>query len=556
MKSDNAHLILRAGLGRCIAAALCACSSGLFAQTPVSSTAAPVVRIAQGSLRGMVEGGAEVFKNIPFASPPVGPLRWKPPQPAKGWRGVRDATAFGPACTQPSNPMAGSISDTLMGDRGTFTTSEDCLNLNVRRPKGTIPGKKLPVMLWIYGGAFSFGRNSQPTYAGTGLVDRGVILVTPNYRLGALGFLAHPELSAEDPHRSSGTYGALDTIAALQWVKRNIASFGGDPDNVTIFGQSAGAMIVGMLSGSPLTKGLFKRVISESGVYFTPEQKPNEPGFGEPTLSASERTGIAFLERTGATSIADARALPADRILASAAGGPDRRPLSFRPPVDGWFLPTFTYDLLRQGRYNATPVIVGSNDDEGSLALPNGTTLDKYTASVAAWGNASPQLLAAYPARNDAEALHAGRNLQRDSVAGWSAWQWAEGQTEAGGANVYFYNFDHRPPYPSGQRFDEIGATHGGELPYVFGTMTSSAIAWNADDRVISNAVIDYWTNFAKTGNPNGAGLPTWRPWSASGRHSMHFAQSAPIIGTVSNLERLMIFDAIYAARRSNRTSK
>ena len=516
----------------------------------IQPVSAQTAKVAQGSLKGTLEDGAEVFKNIPFAAPPVGPLRWKPPQPAKAWTGVRDATTFGAACIQPPVRMGGAIG-ALMPESDPYATSEDCLNLNVRRPAGTKAGAKLPVMVWIYGGGFSFGRGSQPTYTGTALVKRGVILVTPNYRLGALGFLAHPELSGEDAHNSSGNYGALDTVAALQWVKRNIGAMGGDPDNVTVFGESAGGIMVGVLAGSPLAKGMFKRVISQSGVYFTPPQKPGEPGFAEPTLAEAEQTGSAFLKQAGVATLAEARALPAERILAAGAPGPGRRPFFFRPVIDGWLLPKDTYSLLKAGAYNATPVIVGSNNDEGSLALPMGATLAQYNGSVQAWGASADALRAAYPATTDAEATRSARDLQRDSVAGWSARAWAVGQSTARGAKVYVYNFNQRPPYPKGPMYDTIGATHAGEMPYVFGTLDSPQIAWAADDRAISDATVGYWTNFAKTGDPNGGQLPAWKPWSAESEAAQQIGQSVVKSGAVANLERLKLFDAIYAARRN-----
>ncbi|MBE7219019.1 MAG: carboxylesterase family protein, partial [Caulobacteraceae bacterium] len=389
-----------------------------IAAASAGPAAAQTVRLAQGAISGASDNGAEVFKNIPYAAPPVGPLRWRPPQPAKAWTGVRDGSVQGPACPQPPINFGGGAIGVEMGDEGPFTTSEDCLNLNVRRPAGTQAGARLPVMVWIHGGAFSFGRGSQRTYTGTALVKRGVILVTINYRLGALGFLADPELTAEDPHHSSGEYGALDAIAALQWVKDNISRFGGDPGRVTIFGESAGGAMVGMLAGSPLTKGLFQHAISESGVFFGPPDQGGGPGAGasDTYLSTEEPRGPAFLKQAGVSTIAEARALPVERILAAGAPGPGRQQFFFRPNIDGWFLPKLTYTLLRDGGYDARPVLVGSNSDEGVLFAPCGMTVANYVGMVRhLWGAHADQILAAYPATTDAQALHAARDLQRDS---------------------------------------------------------------------------------------------------------------------------------------------
>ena len=517
---------------------------------------AQTATVAQGALKGTTEEGAEVFKNIPFAAPPVGPLRWKAPIPAKGWQGVRDATAFGPACIQPPMNFGQSAIGVEMGDEGPYTTSEDCLNLNVRRPAGTKVGARLPVMIWVYGGGFAFGRGSQRTYTGTALVKRGVILVTPNYRLGALGFLAHPELTAEDPHHSSGNYGALDSIAAFQWVKHNIAAFGGDPNNVTIFGESAGGAMVGYLSGSPLTKGLFNRSISESGVFFGPQDRGGGPGAGasDSVLATAEQAGIAYLKQAGAASIAEARKLPPERILVAGAPGVGRPPIFFRPNVDGWFLPQLSYELLKAGSYNARPVIVGNNSDEGVLGVPPGMTVAQYTEMThQVWGADADKILAAYPATTDAEALHAARNLQRDGTFAWSAWTWGREQR---GAKVYIYYFDHRPPFPKDPAFDEMRAPHAAELPYVFGTFNSPKMSWSADDRAISTTMIGYWTNFAKTGDPNGEGLPHWDAYTADGEQVLHFEQDSAELGRVANMEQLKALDAVFAARRSATPAK
>ena len=526
-------------------------SGAIVALLSSACAGAQTAKIAQGSLKGAVEDGAEVFKNIPFAAAPVEPLRWKPPVAAKGWTGMRDATAFGPACVQPKVNFGGGAIGVMMGDEGSYTTSEDCLNLNVRRPAGTKAGARLPVMVWIYGGGFNFGRNSQRTYTGTALVNRGVILVTPNYRLGALGFLAHPDLSSEDANHSSGNYGALDSIAALKWVKANIASLGGDPNNVTIFGESAGGAMVGYLSGSPLTKGLFNRAISQSGVFFGPQDRGGGPGAGasDTMLAQAEQAGAGFLKNAGVATIAEARALPAERVLAAAAPAPGRMPVFFRPNVDGWFLPKLSYELLRDGAYNSRPVLVGTNNDEGVLFAPQGMPAAQFVGTIKAmWAADADKILAAYPAANDAQALRSGRDLQRDSTFAWSAWTWGRLQR---GAPVYIYNFDHRPPFPKNPQFDEMGAPHAADLPYVFGTLNAPQMAWADSDRAISKTMIDYWTNFAKTGNPNGSGVPRWDAYAPGGDQSLHFGPSSASMGPINALEKLNAIDTIFAARRA-----
>jgi para-nitrobenzyl esterase len=546
------EMMIRSKLMAAAAAVLCLVGATASAQT---------VKIAQGSLRGTTEGDAEAFKNIPFAAPPVGALRWKAPQPAKGWSSVRDATAFGNSCIQPppnANMGAESAIGYALGDQGPLKASEDCLNLNVRRPAGTKASAKLPVMVWIYGGGFQIGTGSQRTYTGTGLVKRGVILVTPNYRLGALGFLAHPALSAESAHHVSGNYGVLDAIAALQWVKRNIAAFGGDPNNVTIFGESAGAAAVGYLSGSPLTRGLFNRTIVESGNLFgIPDRGAGDivPGaVKDPLLVNAEQAGTRWMKQAGVTSIAAARALTPEQVLAATEAGPGRPPISFRPNIDGWFMPKPSFELLRNGAYNH-PVIIGSNNDEGVLFFQDPTmTLAQYRDIVRRnWGAHADAVFAAYPAANDTEALHAVRDLQRDSTFGWTAWTWAKGQR---GAPVYVYNFDHRPPFPKMPKFDDVQAPHAVELAYVFGELYSPLMSWSKDDYAISDTMIGYWTNFAKNGDPNGPGLPRWTPAGADGQQSMHFGASTAEMGEIGALPRLKALDQYYSSARPGGTGK
>ncbi|MDF0546249.1 carboxylesterase family protein [Sphingobium sp. H39-3-25] len=506
---------------------------------------AQTVKIAQGSLRGVTEGGVEAFKNIPFAAPPVGPLRWKAPQPAAAWKGVRDATKHGNACMQ--LPVGGSMGDDsaigyALGDQGPFTQSEDCLNLIVRRPAGTKAGAKLPVMIWIYGGGFEIGNGAQRTYNGSGLLKRNVILVNPNYRLGTFGFLAHPDLSAETANHVSGNYAMLDAIAAMKWVKANIAAFGGDPNNVTIFGESAGAATVSFVTGSPLAKGLFNRsIIQSTGQLFGPRDL---------SLADAEKAGSRWTDHAGVKSIAAARALTAEQVLAASRPAPDVAPFPHRPVVDGWFLPTTTYEQLKNGAYNK-PVIVGNNNDEGVVGFSAPTlALADYVAMVRRnWGADADTILAAYPATNDREALRSARDLSRDSSFASTTWAWAKGQRAA---PVYTYNFNHRPPFPKAPHLDDVNAAHAVELPYTMGEIFSTRMNWKPEDYALSEKMIGYWTNFAKTGNPNGPGLPEWTVSGPAGDRSMQFGGPAlAAMGETRELRRLAIIDEIYRRQRA-----
>ena len=507
------------------------------------------VRIPQGVLRGVREGDTEVFRGVPYGAPPVGDLRWRPPQPAPGWDGVRDAAVDGSAAVQPPIPMGGGPLGMMLGPDGIERTGEDCLHVVVRRPAGTAPGAALPVMVWCHGGSFRFGHGAQPGYAGAALVARGVVLVNVTHRLGALGFLAHPELTAEDPGGSSGNYGALDIVQALRWVRGSIAAFGGDPDRVTLFGESSGAATAVLAAGSPLAAGLVHRVISQSGSFFGPPGPPVPEGTGasDLLLADAERIGTNYLERLGVTSIAQARDLAPEQVLAAGDTAPGEMPLFLRPCVDGWFLPEPTYRMLAAGRWDALPVIAGTTADEGGLFVPPDTSAEQFRASLAAWGESADEVRAAYPAGSDAEAPAAARDLQRDATFAWPAWEWARVQAGHGGAPVWVYDFDRHPPFPHGT-FESFGALHGAELPYVFGTLDSPAMRWDAADRELSEVVVGYWTAFAATGDPNAAGLPRWPACSAGDESSMHFGERAAS-GPVTGLDRLRVLDTSFARR-------
>jgi para-nitrobenzyl esterase len=512
-----------------------------FAYAVAAQTPKPV-RTQAGSVQGKMEGDIAVYKGIPFAAPPVNDLRWRAPQPPVAWKGVRDADKFAPACMQPPVVMPALGLDAL-------EVSEDCLYLNVWTPAKS-PKDHLAVMVWIYGGGFSIGGTSLRQYDGEYLAKKGVVLVSIAYRLGPFGFLATPDLSAED-HGHSGNYGMLDQIAGLEWVKRNIAAFGGNPNCVMIFGESAGGIAVSMLAASPLAKGLFQGAISESGGSFAPARFSNEAGENVPPLAVAEHNGSAFLAKIGAKSVADARKMTAESIIKASPPGAGA---GFWPNFDGYVLPGDQYNLYEEGRYNDTPVLIGTNSDEGALFVAT-TTAPAYEKSVhAGYGDYAEKILAAYPTGSDAEALRSARDLARDSTFAWSTWTWARLESKRGKSNVYVYYFSHRPTYPNTPQFKSWGAAHGAEISYVFGNFTPS-MPPSAEDRAVSDTVSSYWVNFAKTGDPNATGMPTWPAFNNSKPEVMNLNDPSKAI-PLPNAEKLKVLDGYYAWRRSQEAEK
>jgi para-nitrobenzyl esterase len=505
--------------------------------------AAPV-KVAQGRVEGTVEDGLAVYRGLPFAAPPVGQGRWRPPAPPAPWSGVRQADKFAAPCIG-NGPGS----------------SEDCLYLNVWSPAKA--GEKLPVMVWIYGGGFINGSTANPAYSGEVLAKKGVVYVSIAYRVGTMGFLAHPGLSVESPQKVSGNYGLLDQIAALKWIKANVAAFGGDPNKVTIFGESAGGIAVSMLAAAPLAKGLFRGAMSESGGSFSAPVSTAAVGENMLTLKAAERDGTIVAERAGAKSLAELRAMSADKIAAASGGGPPgaaAQGLGIWPIVDGHVIPSDQYPLYERGRFNETPILIGINSDEGvSFGAP--TTLKPFVDGVRArYGPHADSLLAAYPANDDTTAKQASRDLMRDVAFGWHNWVWARLQARRGRAKVFYYYFEQKPPYPAGSRFAETkGVPHGAEIPFVFGHVKAgpaapgpNAIAWRPEDQALSDQVVAYWTNFVKTGDPNGAGLPSWPAFTEARPEVMHL-RANPKAGPVGNPDQLKALDAYFAWRREER---
>lgn len=502
--------------------------------------AAPV-RTVTGLVEGTSEDGLSVYRGLPFAAAPTGERRWRPPAPAASWQGIRKADRFAAPC---------------MGNGP--GSSEDCLYLNVWSPAK--PGEHLPVMVWIYGGGFTNGATSNPAYSGEVLARKGVVYVSIAYRLGVLGFLAHPGLTAESPRQVSGNYGLLDQIEGLKWVRDNIAAFGGDPNKVTIFGESAGGMAVSMLAASPLAKGLFRAAMSESGGSFAAPRDPPLPGENMVTLKQAEQAGLALAEKTRARTVAELRALPAETVTAAGGGGPPGlvpQGLGMWPVIDGYVVPDDQYRLYSAGRFNETPVLIGINSDEGVSFSPP-TQLKAYQEQTQArYGPFADRLLAAYPASDDATAKQAARDLARDAGFGWHNWVWARLQAGRGKARVYYYYFEQKPPYPAGSRMvDAKGVPHGAEIPFVFGHVSRPAspaptdIVWRPQDRALSDQVVSYWTNFVKTGDPNGPGLPAWPAFRPDDPQVMHLG-AASAAGPVPNPRQLEVLDAYFGWRRS-----
>ena len=425
----------------------------------------------------------------------MGPLRWKAPQPEAAWGGVRDASRFGPHCLQSHAYPDMSFAD--------GAASEDCLYLNVYRPAGARPGAKLPVMVWIHGGGYAGGAASEPRHWGAALPRDGVILVTVNYRLGLFGFLTSPELTREAG--ASGNYGLEDMVAALRWVKSNVAAFGGDPANVTLFGESAGSFAVSTLMAAPPARGLFQKAIGESGGAF---------GAHAPApLSAREQKDAALLAQLGGPTLDAARAVPAQALLDRyvAAGAP-----SLGPVVDGHFLTEPPSDAFAAGRQAHIPLLAGWNRDEAAAAVKS-MTAETWTAFARQkFGDKAPAFLALYPGASDAQATRSAIDFRSDGFIVCSTWTWIDAHRRTGGSPIWRYQFDLAAPK---SRFHEAVAFHSDEIEYVFGALDSRPEAkWRDEDRVLSGQVMRYWTNFARTGDPNGAGLPVWPRFDATGK--------------------------------------
>ncbi|HEY6352188.1 MAG TPA: carboxylesterase family protein [Candidatus Angelobacter sp.] len=459
------------------------------------------VHVEQGLISGIAGKNPDVrvYRGIPFAAPPVGDLRWKAPQPPASWQDVRAAAEEPHACWQTQYPAAASLYQAKLPP-----LSEDCLYLNVWTTAKSAKDR-LPVMVWIHGGGFTRGSGTGTAYDGEILARKGVVLVTMNYRLGVFGFFAHPGLTQESGHHASGNYGLLDQIAALQWVQKNIAAFGGDPKRVTIFGESAGSWAVSGLMASPLAKGLFQRSIGESGGQFADMD----------TLTVAEKAGekLAATMKADQGSASDAvkalRAIAAEELLKATDHD------TVRAIVDGFVLPQSVANIFAAGKQSDVPLLIGSNADEGTSLAPQAANLTAaiyISGARMRYGKLADAFLALYPGESDEQAVKSFYAAYRDQAFGWEMRTWARMQTKAGHQPVYLYYFTRPAPGPLGRRF---GAFHALEIAYVFGNFPWP-FPWEEADHKLSDTITGYWTNFAKTGDPNGEGLPRWPVYSAS----------------------------------------
>lgn len=496
---------------------LAACSSGLTGQQLKERGAAPVVTVAQGQLVGTRVGTINFFKGIPYAAAPAGDLRWKAPQPAKPWDGVRDAAAFGPSCIQPPVPPTSVYFDPPE------KSSEDCLSLNIWAPAGA---EKAPVMVWIHGGSLRIGGSAQPMYDSAVYAERGIVFVSINYRLGILGWLAHSELMAEDPSGLSGNYGLLDQIAALKWVRDNIAEFGGDPENVTIMGESAGALSVTYLLASPPAEGLFDKAIIES------TNTRNFPVLGkaEYGLPAAEEIGADVFRKLEIASLAEARAVEAQDLVdrATFAAG-----FSPQGTVDGKYVPMQLNEAFDSGAFAKVPVLAGFNSGEGrtyrALQPKVPASAAEYEAAIRVRHKEDAEaFLSVYPSENVLESMLA---LARDNVFGWSTERIVR-SANAVGQPAYLYVFDYC--YPE-MHEKELCAFHASEIPFVFGTAADKAVyppAWPkpplGDAQLLSDTLVDYWSSFAASGRPVSSTGPDW-PAYGEAEHYLRIDQTSEV---------------------------
>lgn len=505
-----------------IALALAGCAG--FAPLAPSTQAATT----SGQVEGATRDGVTAWLGLPYAAPPVGQLRWKAPAPVAAWQGVRPVTAFAPACPQTGVSMPGEAPP---------ATSEDCLYLNVWSPTDR-SDEPLPVVVWVHGGGWTNGATAMPLYSGANLARRGVVFVSVAYRLGPLGFLAHPELSAEAG--SSGNYALMDQIAALRWVQANIAAFGGDPKRVTIAGQSAGGMAVSLLMASPEAQGLFSGAIAQSGGVFEPLQlAPNYQ------LANAEKDGVAYATSVGASTLADLRALPADKLLSGKAGNISH------PVIEPRFLPLSPYEAYVAGKVAPVPLLVGANAEEGrSLADTSRVTAANYADDLKRiWGDLPAPLVTAYPFTTDAEAKAARTSFERDLRFGWDMWAWTRLQAKAGG-KAFYYRFDHAPPFPAGSVREHWGAAHFAELWYMFDNLAPEDGAWTDADHALADRMAGYWVNFGRTGDPNGPGLPAWPAFGVGEQVLVLGDTIAPRPAPVDM--QLRVFDDVYDAVRGS----
>ncbi len=514
-----------------------------------------LVMTSKGRISGARDDGTGVhsFKGIPFAAPPVGDLRWKAPQPVQPWSGVREALRFGPRAMQ--LPVFGDMNFRSNG------VSEDCLYLNVWTPEPAA-GAQLPVLVYFFGGGFIAGDGSEPRYDGAQMARRGIVAVTVNYRLNVFGFFAHPELSAESPYHGSGNYGYLDQNAALLWVRDNIAAFGGDPDRVTIAGESAGSISAHAQMVSPLSKGLIAGVIGASGGL---DALPPYP------MDEVEKTWQAFAEEVGAPSIADLRAMPATKLLELTKGMGARE---YPSVIDGYFFPKSPFEILAAGEQARVPLMVGWNSEEGnyrSLLGGREPTPEAYAEAVRAlYGEHSDEILRLYPGATKEQVVQSATDLAGDRFIAYSTWKWADEHRRSGGPVFRYYYAHPRPPMvpemgdavaglaggvirepKAADRATAMpaatGAVHSADIEYAMGNLATNLVyAWTPEDEQVSELMQGYYANFVKTGDPNGPGLPVW-PRADEGAEMQYLVWDVqPHVMVDRNRERYAFLDRFY----------
>jgi para-nitrobenzyl esterase len=510
------------------------------------SAALPMtVKTALGQVRGANSqvAGVKVYKGIPFAAAPVGALRFREAQPAKPWQGVLDGTKWGKTCIQPSGKTRPIGVNQAVDMPDSPPMSEDCLNLNVWTPAKRA-GEKLPVMVWFYGGAYNEGGGSMPFADGAKLAKKGVIVISLNYRVGPLGFLSFPELTAASPHKASGNQALSDSIQALKWVQQNIAAFGGDPKNVTIFGQSAGACITAALTGSPVAKGLFARSISESGAWAGLTATKMTP------RDQAEQRTVAALDKLGVHTLAELQALPVDKLTTGATALRNQGIM-----IDGWIVPEDMSKTFADGRQNKVDVLLGSNGNEGGSFGGGGQNVTAETWKSGAaqrWRDLAELGLAAYPATTDEQAKAFASRPFTDGIA-WFMHLYADQQARIG-KNAFLYQFVHTPASAPGKT--NGGPSHAAELAYVFGNLEAprevpdnsdpAVVSKSAPDIKLADQIMTYWTNFARTGNPNGAGLPNWPLVTRMARNQAMLLDVNSRVGDTMTPAQVALYDALF----------